>query len=173
VDDNWQQAEAHHRAGRSELARALYAGFEDKPGYAPWAHLRLAALDLAADRLRDATRHALAAQARAYDDPALLLPRFEAAAEKCADASADLLVPAEGVLNSMLTRGGVRQLAGLPVVDALAALLAHAEALVWLSRTSGLAVSRAHGYARAPAGVSAAAAARALDALKHEGDDDA
>ena len=110
---------------------------------------------------------------RAYDDPALLLPRFEAAAEKCADASADLLVPAEGVLNSMLTRGGVRQLAGLPVVDALAALLAHAEALVWLSRTSGLAVSRAHGYARAPAGVSAAAAARALDALKHEGDDDA
>lgn len=107
---------------------------------------------------------------RAYDDPALLLPRFEAAAGRCADAAADLLIPAEGVLNSLLTRGGIRELAGIPVVDAFAALLAHAEALVWLSRNSGLTVSRRHGFARAPADVMASAAARAVEALREDHD---
>lgn len=101
----------------------------------------------------------------AYDDPAALLPRLERAAQRCDDAGADLLVPAEGVLNGMLTRGGVRELAGLPVVDALAALLTHAEALVWLSRRAGLAVSHRHGLARAPDEVTESAAAKAREAL--------
>lgn len=109
---------------------------------------------------------------RAYDDPAPLLPRLERAAQRCDDAEADLLIPAEGVLNSMLTRGGVRTLAGLPVVDALAALLTHAEALVWLSRRSGLAVSHRHGLARAPDDVTAAAAAKAREALSGGSDHD-
>ncbi|WP_028925067.1 aspartate/glutamate racemase family protein [Pseudonocardia acaciae] len=102
---------------------------------------------------------------RAYGDPALLLPRFEAAAGRCADAAADLLIPAEGVLNSLLTRGGIGELAGIPVVDAFAALLAHAEALAWLSRNSGLTVSHRHGYARAPAEMMDAVSARAREAL--------
>lgn len=86
----------------------------------------------------------------AYDTPAQLLSRFEAAGRRCADAGVDLVIPAEGVLNSLLTHTSVRRLAGLPVVDALAALLAHAEALVHLRRTTGLATSRQHGLARAP-----------------------
>ncbi|MQA06826.1 MAG: hypothetical protein GEV07_30410 [Streptosporangiales bacterium] len=107
---------------------------------------------------------------RAYDDPDVLLPLFEAAAERCAQASADLVIPAEGVLNSLLTRNGIRELAGLPVVDAFAALFAHAEALVWMTRTSGLTISHGHGRARAPAEVMASAAARAHEALA-EGSD--
>ncbi|MBO0830308.1 MAG: hypothetical protein J2P24_21245 [Streptosporangiales bacterium] len=97
-----------------------------------------------------------------YHDPAPLLPRFEAAAARCADARADLVIPAEGVFNSLLTRAGIRTLAGLPVVDALAALLSHAEALVHLGRTTGLATSRRHGLARAPEHVLEAAMSSAF-----------
>ena len=73
MDRNWQLAEAHHRDGRHDTARALYARFGGEPAYAPWAHLRLSSLELAAGRVRDATHHALLAHRHAYDDPALRL----------------------------------------------------------------------------------------------------
>jgi allantoin racemase len=104
---------------------------------------------------------------RAFTDPRPLLPRVEQAAKRCSDASADLLIPAEGVLNSMLTRSGIRSLGGLPLLDAYAALLAHAEALVWMARRTGLRTSRHSGYARAPRGLMDTTAARAAEVL-HE-----
>lgn len=59
---------------------------------------------------------------------------------------ADLIIPAEGVLNTAMMRRGVRRLAGVPVIDAYGALLSYAEMLVRLQRTTGLQVSHAGAY---------------------------
>lgn len=68
--------------------------------------------------------------------PDALITRMEAAAFRCLAAGANIIVPAEGVLNAMLASNGVRILAGAPVVDAVASLIAHAEMLVQLRRTT-------------------------------------
>jgi Asp/Glu/hydantoin racemase len=74
--------------------------------------------------------------------------RVGRAAEAAVARGADVLIPAEGVLNTALMRQGLRAIGGVPVLDAYGALLAYAEMLVRLQRTTGLAVSRAGGYAR-------------------------
>lgn len=92
-------------------------------------------------------------------DSADLLDRVDRAAQECVAAGADLLIPAEGVLNTTLMRKGVRELGGVPVLDAYGALLAHAEMLVRLRRSTGLSTSRTGRYARPPAEVQAHIAA--------------
>jgi allantoin racemase len=66
---------------------------------------------------------------------------------------ADVIIPAEGVLNVALVRNGVRAVAGAPVLDSYGSLIALAETMVRLRRASGLGVSRAGGYAKPPAAV--------------------
>jgi uncharacterized membrane protein affecting hemolysin expression len=50
-------------------------------------------------------------------------------------------------------RQGLRAIGGVPVLDAYGALLAHAEMLVRLRRTTGLATSRVGAYAKPDAAV--------------------
>ncbi|MEW6644998.1 MAG: aspartate/glutamate racemase family protein [Pseudomonadota bacterium] len=80
--------------------------------------------------------------------PTELLERMERAAWHAVRAGADVLVPAEGVLNSMLVAEGIRSLAGAPVIDGFAAVIAHAEMLVHLRRKAALSVSRLGALAR-------------------------
>lgn len=81
-------------------------------------------------------------------DPAELQRRLEAAARTLVDAGAEVIIPAEGFLNTMIARSGIRTVLGIPVIDSLAATLAHAEMLTKLWRTSGLRTSHAFTYAR-------------------------
>lgn len=81
-------------------------------------------------------------------EPSELLERMEKAAWHAVRAGADILVPAEGVLNSLLVAEGIRSLAGAPVIDGFAAVIAHAEMLVHLRRKIGLSVSRLGALAR-------------------------
>ncbi|MGC2175184.1 MAG: aspartate/glutamate racemase family protein [Acidimicrobiales bacterium] len=78
-----------------------------------------------------------------------LVERVEAVARRAVDMGADLIIPAEGVLNTALMRRGVTSLAGVPVLDAYGTLLCYAEMLVNLQRTSGFTVSH-RGYYSGP-----------------------
>lgn len=65
----------------------------------------------------------------------------------------DVLIPAEGVLNTMLVRNGIQDVDGIPVLDSYGALLQHADMLVRLRRRAGLATGRRGAYAKPPAEV--------------------
>ena len=78
-----------------------------------------------------------------------LVERVEAVARQAVACGADVIIPAEGVLNTALMRRGVSTLAGVPVLDAYGTLLAHAEMLVKLQRTTDMTVSHT-GYYRGP-----------------------
>lgn len=62
----------------------------------------------------------------------------------------DVLIPAEGVLNTVLVRNEVRDVDGVPVLDSYGALLQHAHMLARLRSRTGLAVGRRGGYAKPP-----------------------
>lgn len=98
-----------------------------------------------------------------------LLGRLERAAVAAVAAGADVVVPAEGVLSSAASSAGARQLAGAPVVDGFASVLAHAEMLVRLQRTTGLRTTRLGEHARVGAEVVARAASSAACALDDGG----
>lgn len=78
-----------------------------------------------------------------------LVERVEEVARVAVARGADVIIPAEGVLNTALMRRGVATLAGVPVLDAYGMLLAHAEMLVKLQRATGLTVSHT-GYYKGP-----------------------
>jgi Asp/Glu/hydantoin racemase len=65
----------------------------------------------------------------------------------------DILIPAEGVLNTMLVRNGVRSVDDVPVLDSYGALLMHAEMMVRLRSRTGLCTGRRTTYAKPPADV--------------------
>lgn len=81
-----------------------------------------------------------------------LTASFRAAARTLIAAGADVLVPSESLLNTALVKQQVTEVDGVPVVDAFAVMLAHAELLVRLRRTTGLGVSRTGACARPRAG---------------------
>ena len=51
-----------------------------------------------------------------YDGGGDLEERLEKVAQVAVDRGADLIVPAEGVLNTSVVRRGIRTLAGVPVL---------------------------------------------------------
>lgn len=63
-------------------------------------------------------------------------------------AGADMVIPAEGVLNALLVKNGVTNVDGVPVFDSFGAVMATAEMLVRLHRTTGLRNARKGGYSR-------------------------
>ncbi len=83
-----------------------------------------------------------------YDGGGDLEQRLERVAQVAVDRGADLVIPAEGVLNTSLVRRGIRTLAGVPVLDAYGTLLSYAEMLVRLRRSTGTQVSHAGAYGR-------------------------
>jgi allantoin racemase len=101
-----------------------------------------------------------------------LMERLERVAAEAVRRGADLIVPAEGVLNTSLVRRGIRSLAGVPVLDAYGLLLGYAEMLVRLRRSTGLTTSHAGPYGRPPGTASdhitAATAAALLSGARAE-----
>ena len=77
-----------------------------------------------------------------------LVARFRSHAERLVAAGADVIVPAEGLLNTIMVRHGLREVRGCPVLDVYGGLLNFAEVLVGLRRRSGLSAGRRGAYAR-------------------------
>ena len=70
------------------------------------------------------------------------IDEFTRQASRLIRSGVDVIIPAEGVLNTVLVRNAVREIEGIPVLDAYGALLSYAEILVQIHRRSGLAVER-------------------------------
>jgi len=87
---------------------------------------------------------------RAFAGSPEFVERFARQARALVAGGADVIVPAEGVLNTVLVRNGVREVDGTPVLDSYGALLGLAEMLVNLRRRTGFATGRAGAYARPP-----------------------
>jgi len=77
--------------------------------------------------------------------------RFDLACAAMVGRGAEIIVPADGVLNEFLVRRRRLTARGdVPVMDSLGALFRHAAFLVRLARTTGTGVSRHQFYARPP-----------------------
>ena len=87
---------------------------------------------------------------RAFAGSQEFVQEFTRQANHLIDRGADVIIPAEGVLNTVLVRNSVRSIGGTPVLDSYGSLLAFAEMLVQLRRRSGLATSRTGAYAGTP-----------------------
>lgn len=90
---------------------------------------------------------------RAFTGSPEFVQRFSRQAESLIADGADIIIPAEGVLNVALVRNGVRAVGAAPVLDSYGSLLAFAETMVTLQRKSGLVVSRAGEFAKPPANI--------------------
>lgn len=85
---------------------------------------------------------------RAFAGSPGLVQRFSRQAARMVASGADVIIPAEGVVKTVLVRNSLREVEGTPVLDSYGALLAFAEMLVQLRRRSGLATGRRGAYAR-------------------------
>ena len=86
---------------------------------------------------------------QAFNGRGSMADRFEAhARELMRRHDIDVLIPAEGVLNAMLVRNGIKEVDGVPVLDSYGALLQHADMLVRLRARTGLAIGRRGTYAK-------------------------
>jgi Asp/Glu/hydantoin racemase len=75
--------------------------------------------------------------------------RFDQACERVVERGADIIVPADGVLNEFLVRRDRLSARGdIPVLDSLGVLFQHAAFMVRLARTTRTGVSRHQFYAR-------------------------
>lgn len=97
-----------------------------------------------------------------------LVERVRRAAGVAIARGADLIVPAEGVLNTSLVRRGVTEIDGVPVLDAYGLGLVYAESLARLQRSVGLTVSHTGFYGR-PSGQVAAHLAAVTGTVLAEG----
>lgn len=80
-----------------------------------------------------------------FTDPAPLLDRFQTAARAMIADGADVIIPGEAPLCTLLSQQGLSRVDGVPIVDAFATTVVMAEMFVGLRRTLGLSVAR-HGY---------------------------
>ena len=87
----------------------------------------------------------------AFDDPYSIMTDFDAVAHTLVQAGADVVIPAEGVLNELLFWNGLRRIGDAVVMDCVGASLAYSSMLVHLKRTSGISVGRQWSYIRPPA----------------------
>jgi allantoin racemase len=71
----------------------------------------------------------------------IVIGEFEEAARGAIADGADLLIPAEGLLNTLLSHGRVEEVDGIPVQDSYAATLCFAEMMDRLKRSGGLGIS--------------------------------
>lgn len=67
---------------------------------------------------------------------------------RLAEQGADIVIPAEGVLNALLVRNGIANVDGVPVFDSFGAVVATAEMLVRLQRSTGLRNARRGSYSK-------------------------
>jgi Asp/Glu/hydantoin racemase len=84
----------------------------------------------------------------AFTEPAPILEIFTRTAEQAIAEGAELVIPAEGVLNELLFANQFHRVGPAPVLDCVGATFLHAEMMVRLRRTSALTVGRAWDHAR-------------------------
>jgi allantoin racemase len=78
--------------------------------------------------------------------------RFEQASARVIAQGADIVIPADGVLNEFLVRRGRLKAHGeVPVMDSLGVLFQHAAFMVRIARTTGAGASRLQMYTQPPA----------------------
>lgn len=87
---------------------------------------------------------------RAFGGSPEFVERFARQARRMIAEGCDVIIPAEGVVNTVLVRNGFHALDGTPVLDSYGSLLAFAEMLVQLRRRSGLSIGRRGAYAQPP-----------------------
>ena len=77
--------------------------------------------------------------------------RFDEASARVIARGADIIIPADGVLNEFLVRRGRLKAQGdVPVMDSLGVLFQHAAYLARLAKTTGSSVSRRQMYTKPP-----------------------
>lgn len=86
--------------------------------------------------------------ARAFANPAALLKAFEHAALEAIARGADVIIPAEGVLSTVISDNHITSIGSAPVIDVFAVTWRYAVMLCRLKRDCGLQVSRVGAYAR-------------------------
>jgi allantoin racemase len=84
----------------------------------------------------------------AFKGSRALIDRFTELARRAIAAGADVIIPAEGVLNTVLVRNGVRDIDGTPVLDSYGSLLRFAHLLARMRELTGLRTGRSGAYAR-------------------------
>ncbi len=84
----------------------------------------------------------------AIAEPTEFLRMFADAAKRGVDRFADVIIPAEGIMNEILVSHGVQELDGVSVMDSTAVAWLHAEYMVKLSRATGLHPGRRWDYAQ-------------------------
>jgi allantoin racemase len=85
----------------------------------------------------------------AFAEPDVLLKNFARVAAQAIEAGADLIIPADGVLNEVLALHGPRRIGDVSIMDVLSVVLGYAELLVSLKRRCGLDVGRRWSHALA------------------------
>lgn len=108
---------------------------------------------------------------RAFEQDSDFLTHFERVAAELVAKGAEVIIPAEGVLNSLLLSKGVKTFQGAPVLDSFAALMKVTEMMVQL-HAIGLATARVNSYAKPSpvlcAQLGASTAAALIDAPDRE-----
>ncbi len=87
----------------------------------------------------------------AFTAPGSVIDNFTAAAEQAVKAGADVVIPAEGVLNEVLFANGVQVISQATVMDCVGAVLLYAEFLANMKKRLGMGVGRRWTYAKPPA----------------------
>ncbi len=82
----------------------------------------------------------------ALDDPAELLGKFERTIRKATADGADLIIPAEGIVNQIVAESGLNELDGATVMDSLAVCLLHARMFVDMKSKLGICHARKFSY---------------------------
>ena len=88
---------------------------------------------------------------RGFSGDATLIARLTEQLRKMVAAGADIIIPAEGVLNSVLVHNRISHVDGVPVFDSFGSVMASAEMLVKLHRSTGLRNAKTGAYAKPPA----------------------
>lgn len=81
-----------------------------------------------------------------FDDQGAYLDGFIATARRSIAAGADAIVPAEGILATLVSAAGITDIDGVSVLDGIATTLAYAELLARLHQTTGLHAGRRWHY---------------------------
>jgi allantoin racemase len=79
-------------------------------------------------------------------DPGPFLDRFSLIADRAIKSGADLIIPAEGVLNELLFRAGCDSFGDVAIMDALGVLIGYTELMVNLRSRTGLSAGRRWTY---------------------------
>ena len=87
--------------------------------------------------------------ALAFSNPAPVIQAFIRSAEHAVRGGADFVIPAEGILATLMAEGCVTEISGAPVMDVFAVVWRYAVMLVRLRHSCGLQVSGIGHYAKA------------------------